>query len=58
MLIRPVGEAGYNSLNVIMPMNVGNSAPATVSKSGASGETTETATETAAEEEQPVAVAA
>ncbi len=58
VMIRPVGEAGYNSLNVIMPMNVGNSAPATVDKSGASEETTETATETATAEEQPVAVAA
>jgi len=58
VLIRPVGEAGYNSLNVIMPMNVGNSAPATVSKSGVSGETTETVAEVPAEEEQPVAVAA
>ena len=58
VLIRPVGEAGYNSLNVIMPMNVGNSAPATAAMKEASGEDTETVAEAAAEEEQSVAVAA
>jgi DNA polymerase III subunit beta len=51
--IRPLKEPGYNSLNVIMPMNLGDAAPAVSSKAAAPAE------ETAASEEQtPVAQAA
>jgi DNA polymerase-3 subunit beta len=31
--IRPQGEAGYNSFNIIMPMNLGDATPATPSES-------------------------
>ena len=58
VLMRPVGEAGYHSLNVIMPMNIGNSSPATAAQQEAGEENTGTEAETAAVEEPSVAVAA
>lgn len=51
--LRPLGEAGYNSFNIIMPMNLGDAAPA------ASSSATASVAESAATEEQtPVAKAA
>ncbi len=58
VLIRPVGEAGYNSLNVIMPMHIGNSTPAASAGKEESEERTEPSAETVAEEEHPVSAAA
>ncbi len=58
VLIRPVGETGYNSLNVIMPMHIGNSASAAPTKNETIEEQAEPPAETAAEEEQPVSAAA
>jgi DNA polymerase-3 subunit beta len=50
--IRPLGEAGYNSFNIIMPMNLGDATPSTPSASA-----TEEKTQTH-EEDAPVAQAA
>ena len=50
--IRPLGEAGYNSFNIIMPMNLGDATPSTPSASA-----TEEKTQTQ-EEGAPVAQAA
>ena len=50
--IRPLGEAGYNSFNIIMPMNLGDATPSTPSASA-----TEEKTQTQ-EEDAPVAQAA
>jgi len=56
VLIRPVGEAGYNSLNVIMPMNLGDAVPATSAKNETKQEVAPKETE--AQEEEPIAAAA
>jgi len=58
VLIRPTGETGYNSLNVIMPMNLGNPAPVASAGKEANEGHTEHSAETAAEEEQPLGAAA
>jgi DNA polymerase-3 subunit beta len=50
--IRPLGEAGYNSFNIIMPMNLGDATP-----SAPSATATEEKTQTQ-EEDAPVAQAA
>src|SRR5919206_55410 len=52
VLIRPLGEAGYNSFNIIMPMNLGDATPSAPSASA-----TEEKTQTQ-EEDAPVAQAA
>ncbi len=51
--IRPLAEPGYNSLNVIMPMNLGDATPAASSKA-----TAPAAENDATEEQTPVAQAA
>jgi len=51
--IRPLKEPGYNSLNVIMPMNLGDATPAASSKA-----TAPAAENDATEEQTPVAQAA
>lgn len=50
--IRPLKEPGYNSLNVIMPMNLGDATPTVSSKASGPAESA------AAEEDAPVAQAA
>ena len=52
VLIRPLGEAGYNSFNIIMPMNLGDATPS-VQSAPATEEKTQTQ-----EEDAPVAQAA
>jgi DNA polymerase III subunit beta len=53
--IRPLGEAGYNSFNIIMPMNLGDAAPAAASQKAAKAFAEE---EPAPEEAAPVEEAA
>lgn len=54
--IRPLGEPGYNSFNIIMPMNLGDATPAARTSQKAA-ETSEKDAD-AADEAQPVAQAA
>lgn len=55
--IRPLAEPGYNSLNVIMPMNLGDVTPAAKTKAELSAESPATEEQTT-EEQTPVAQAA
>lgn len=55
--IRPIKEPGYNSLNVIMPMNLGDVTPAAKTKAEPSAENAATEEQTT-EEQTPVAQAA
>lgn len=55
--IRPLAEPGYNSLNVIMPMNLGDATPAASSKAAPSAESVVTEEQTT-EEQTGIAQAA